>query len=758
MEQVYTNFEEMQVNQSTTGIISKERDSVMKRENITKELTNDDAIHSSVISKDKENNSVSNGSQINIKRKGRFHVIEKVSEDKTTRPSVANPLNSSNHQPAVAPPQISPSATTLSTKSINVSETSSSKALSGSVEQTQHNKDEENVSTSKPSSPKQNTHNQAKQPQQTTPKTINQKKKGRFVLISTENNSGKIQNNNKKLVPPVPPLTTSNNVKSSSPASQNESLHTTPPPDNSNESDKTNFTVFARLEEPLARAKSHPVLPVVPKSQNTKSLSSSSSTPVNPEGAIVCNVQETPSFMTRVPYTAEGTGSIGLGKVFHLCDMMKSEVVEADKSIKNLKNDLKFLKEKNKELEARSKQFELKYLEEKRLREVAETKIKNLRKKNKELKANVLNTQNVNLVENEISCDGPPPAYDTVATGDLPTHVLESSAQPNPSESVHGTTAQQQVEPPSSGMSHDNTVFLNSSSTEQNITTSKSMPNIVCVENSLDDTIYNGQIFNSMNIPLHFNSMSSIGLQTLHDQQVIDVASVNHTSQSLSQEIHDESRNFSNTKRTPSIVQFDPLCLDNPSISDGGSNGNLPRARSTSSSLGVSDTMKSKPSLLDTAQTSSSRSFQYNGAQDVIIDDVSAISATSAAHNGDGSCMPLLSAYHNTNGNIVTTQTPIVMNTGSALQHPMHHVVSIPCPAVVVHQTTNHISSLHHPQQPILSCPALTAVHSGQPENCFHENVLQQQATQTIVQTSLHVAPSLNYQQKEHTHCSNENK
>lgn len=173
MGQVYTNFEEMQVNQSTTGIISKERDSVMKRENITKELTNDEAIQSSVISKDKENNTVSNGSQINIKRKGRFHVIEKVSEDKTTRPSVANKLNSSNHQPAVAPPQISPSAMASSTKSTIISEISSSKALSGSVEQTQHNKDEENVSTSKPSSPKQNMHSQAKQPQQTTPKTIN---------------------------------------------------------------------------------------------------------------------------------------------------------------------------------------------------------------------------------------------------------------------------------------------------------------------------------------------------------------------------------------------------------------------------------------------------------------------------------------------------------------------------------------------------------------------------------------------------------
>ena len=71
----------------------------------------------------------------------------------------------------------------------------------------------------------------------------------------------------------------------------------------------------------------------------------------------------------------------GLGKVFYFLDQMKMEVTEADKTIKSLQADLRFVKEKNKELEMKAREAERKYQEEKLVREGAERKCKALRKK-----------------------------------------------------------------------------------------------------------------------------------------------------------------------------------------------------------------------------------------------------------------------------------------------------------------------------------------------------------------------------------------
>lgn len=94
---------------------------------------------------------------------------------------------------------------------------------------------------------------------------------------------------------------------------------------------------------------------------------------------------------------------VGLGKVMYFLDQMRSEVCEADKNIKNLQSGTKFLvcrkdeccvgsfltnamsllrqRDKNKELEARVREMERKYTEEKNLREAAESKLKALRRK-----------------------------------------------------------------------------------------------------------------------------------------------------------------------------------------------------------------------------------------------------------------------------------------------------------------------------------------------------------------------------------------
>jgi len=74
----------------------------------------------------------------------------------------------------------------------------------------------------------------------------------------------------------------------------------------------------------------------------------------------------------------------GMGKMFHFLDQLKLEVVEADKMIKSLQSDTKFLRGKNKELELRCKESDRKCIQEKTAREDVEAKLRKLRKKLKE--------------------------------------------------------------------------------------------------------------------------------------------------------------------------------------------------------------------------------------------------------------------------------------------------------------------------------------------------------------------------------------
>ena len=86
-------------------------------------------------------------------------------------------------------------------------------------------------------------------------------------------------------------------------------------------------------------------------------------------------------------FDSKGVGSTdGLGKVLYFLDQMKSEVTEADRNIKSLNTDLKFLREKNKELEAKLRDTEKRLIEERSIREAVETKVKFLKKRVRDLK------------------------------------------------------------------------------------------------------------------------------------------------------------------------------------------------------------------------------------------------------------------------------------------------------------------------------------------------------------------------------------
>jgi hypothetical protein len=71
-------------------------------------------------------------------------------------------------------------------------------------------------------------------------------------------------------------------------------------------------------------------------------------------------------------------GGGGVGKVLHYIDTMRTEVVEADRSIAALQSDNRHLRDKNKELEAKNKDLERKLMEEKRLRQKVEDKYTSL--------------------------------------------------------------------------------------------------------------------------------------------------------------------------------------------------------------------------------------------------------------------------------------------------------------------------------------------------------------------------------------------
>jgi len=95
------------------------------------------------------------------------------------------------------------------------------------------------------------------------------------------------------------------------------------------------------------------------------------------------------SFDSKPPssFDSKGVGSTaGLGKIFYFLDQMRSEVTEADRTIKSLNTDMKCLRDKNKELESKLRDMEKRWMDEKAAREMAESKVKSLKKKARELR------------------------------------------------------------------------------------------------------------------------------------------------------------------------------------------------------------------------------------------------------------------------------------------------------------------------------------------------------------------------------------
>mmetsp|Transcript_12186 Transcript_12186/g.13971 ORF Transcript_12186/g.13971 Transcript_12186/m.13971 type:complete len:923 (-) Transcript_12186:152-2920(-) len=91
-------------------------------------------------------------------------------------------------------------------------------------------------------------------------------------------------------------------------------------------------------------------------------------------------------------FDSKGIGSaVGLGKMFHYLEQMKGEVSEADRTLKVHQKEVKFLKDRNKELEQKCREMEKRWKEEKMIREASENKVRNLKKKIKDLKESIQN-------------------------------------------------------------------------------------------------------------------------------------------------------------------------------------------------------------------------------------------------------------------------------------------------------------------------------------------------------------------------------
>mmetsp|Transcript_18499 Transcript_18499/g.53520 ORF Transcript_18499/g.53520 Transcript_18499/m.53520 type:complete len:1202 (-) Transcript_18499:242-3847(-) len=86
-----------------------------------------------------------------------------------------------------------------------------------------------------------------------------------------------------------------------------------------------------------------------------------------------------------------GNANAGLGKLSYLLEQMKSEVTEADRMIKHLQTDMKILRDKNKELEAKNRDLERKCKEEVSLREKAEARCAEFRKRIRALNGDAAN-------------------------------------------------------------------------------------------------------------------------------------------------------------------------------------------------------------------------------------------------------------------------------------------------------------------------------------------------------------------------------
>lgn len=108
-------------------------------------------------------------------------------------------------------------------------------------------------------------------------------------------------------------------------------------------------------------------------------------------------------------------GHLGMGKLFQLCDQMKNEMIETDKTLLNLQNELSLLRAKNAELEIKNLEMNKIYLEEKRLKEYAEANFEQLKK--------LVEKDHINLIQHHERNKEPVPTFTGTSQKETREHI-----------------------------------------------------------------------------------------------------------------------------------------------------------------------------------------------------------------------------------------------------------------------------------------------------------------------------------------------
>lgn len=121
--------------------------------------------------------------------------------------------------------------------------------------------------------------------------------------------------------------------------------------------------------------------------KSTNSEDHNLATPSNPTTSKPVSVKRVTSGKPPASFDSKGVGSVvGLGKVLYYLDQMRNEVSEADQTLKAYQKEIRFLKERNKELEQKWRETEKRLKEEKMHREASDSKVRNLKKKIKDIR------------------------------------------------------------------------------------------------------------------------------------------------------------------------------------------------------------------------------------------------------------------------------------------------------------------------------------------------------------------------------------
>ncbi|CAB9511457.1 secreted protein [Seminavis robusta] len=165
--------------------------------------------------------------------------------------------------------------------------------------------------------------------------------------------------------------------------------------------------------------------------------------PKQPQGASVAQAQPPRNKQRNLVAPRNVTGysnGAGLGKVFYFLDQMKNEVTEADRTIKTLQKDMKFMREKNKELEARNRDLERRLREEQALREAAQAKLRQMKRKGRDEKTGAEVEDGQRKSRPNDSPEKAPLSHATVDTKKAPPNSVSGKAK----VSAESQTSQQQ--------------------------------------------------------------------------------------------------------------------------------------------------------------------------------------------------------------------------------------------------------------------------------------------------------------------------